>query len=218
MRFRPPRRHRTKMMWLAVATVLAAFATAESCEKQVDNAVEDIETELARAQPPFALPTTGFLGACWGDPGVASEFGDPHTGIDVWDAKDQGFGPDGLGEIVYAVYAGEVTQSEGPKIQIAQDQLPDLYSGAVPQLGVVTYYTHLSERLVGVTERVEKGQPIGRQGVGNGIVHLHFSIKKGSGDERTIANTLDPGAYLGLDLHYPNCGVGTPRWLEPFGD
>jgi len=205
------------VLFLAVAAAIAGFGTGDSCEKQVNDALDAAKTEIAEAKAPFALPTSGYLGACWGDPGVKSEFGDPHTGIDVWDSKDKGFGSDGVGATVYAVYAGEVTQSEGSKIQIAHDRLPDLYSGTVPQLAVVTYYTHLSERLVGVGARVTKGQPIGRQGVGNGVVHLHFSIKKGSGDERYIKNTLDPSTYLGLSLSYPNCGLGTDRWLEPFG-
>lgn len=149
---------------------------------------------------------------------MKSEFGDPHTGLDIWDSTDGGFGADGAGADVYAAFSGEVIQSEGAKIQIRHDPIDDAYVEVVPQLGVVTYYTHLSERLVDVGDRVSKGQVIGRQGVGNGIVHLHFSIKRGTDDERYIQNTLDPSGYLGMSLASPDCGVDTSRWHETFGN
>jgi murein DD-endopeptidase MepM/ murein hydrolase activator NlpD len=205
------------LVHVTVAAAMFLSLAAADCEEQVNQAVDDLEQEIADEVPAFALPTRGYLGACWGDPGVRSEFGDPHTGIDIWDSTDAGFGADATGADVFAAFGGKVIQSEGQKIQIRHDPIDDAYVEVVPQLGVVTYYTHLSERLVVVGERVSKGQLIGRQGVGNGIVHLHFSIKRGTDDERYIQNTLDPSKYLGKNLASPECGLDTPRWHEPFG-
>ena len=173
----------------------------------------------ALPHPPFAMPTEGFLGACWDDPspGAQTSTGSNHTGIDVWShANDlSGTNP---GKPVYAVFDGSVRTAALPRIELALDPLPEEYEGLVPQrTGLGAYYTHLSSIRVSAGGRVTKGQLIGYQGnAGTQAVHLHFSIKRGSGSELYIANTWDPSSYFGLELAYPSCGIGTARWMEPF--
>jgi murein DD-endopeptidase MepM/ murein hydrolase activator NlpD len=199
------------------------LATAADCEQKVKDAKEKVNQEVAKLEAPFALPTTGFLGACWGDTndGVRSDFGDPHTGIDVWSTKEGNFLPNGQGTPVYSAYGGKVVSSENGHIEIANDPLPDAYSSIVPQLQVNTYYAHLSVLLVHVGDRpVTRGQLIGYQGnvgvKGGWPVHLHFVVKTNTGHSEYIKNTQDPTPYLGLDLKYPACGLFKERWLEPF--
>lgn len=174
----------------------------------------------APPQPaPFARPTRGYLGACWDDPDprARSGGGTNHTGIDVWSDRTAQ-GPQR--QPVYAVYDGVVRTAASPRIEITLDALPSSYSGSVPQLsGLAAYYTHLSEIWVRPGQRVARGQQIGVQGDvgGNGIIHLHFSVKKRPGaSELYIANTWDPSTYLRMQLSWPSCGVNTTRWGESF--
>jgi hypothetical protein len=174
--------------------------------------------------PPFALPTQGYLGVCWDDPKFKSGGNTNHAGIDVWSDKDDDSGNNKPGKPVYAVYDGEVEQTDDRRITLKLDTLPMEYEGILPQReGLRGYYTHLEEIYVTAAEsgqsphRVQKGDLIGRQGnKGTTMVHLHFSLKKGTGSEDYIENTLDPSPYLGMKLASPDCGVSTNMWMSEF--
>ncbi len=175
-------------------------------------------TDAKTAVPPaFAMPTRGFLGACWNDPGVTSEGGTNHTGLDLWSAAGDPSGGTSW-QPVFAVSEGTVSFVDDRRIEITLDTLSSAYDGIVPQRsGLTAYYTHLSQILVNKRDPVSRGELIGYQGkTGTDIVHLHWSLKKGTGSETVISNTLDPSPYLGANYAYPSCGLGTSRWMEPF--
>ena len=145
-------------------------------------------------EPPFLLPTDGFIGFLWGD---SFRPGHHHQGIDVFGPT----GPDGLGQTpVVAAYDGYLTR------------LPEWRSAVIlrhpqdplrPGRQIWTYYTHMAdaegnsfivpEFPPGTTEVfVRAGTLLGYQGNFSGDphnpvgMHLHFSIVKDDGQGRFL--------------------------------
>lgn len=56
---------RTLLFHIAIAAPMFLSVAAADCEEQVNQAVDDLEREVAEEVPPFVLPTRGYLGACW---------------------------------------------------------------------------------------------------------------------------------------------------------
>ncbi len=160
---------------------------------------------------PFTIPTSGYVGFVWAD---SFHPGSLHQGIDIFGGSEPGRVP------VLAAYEGYLTRLPDWKstviLRIPVDPLQ-------PGRQIWTYYTHMADKNgesyvspefpPGTSEVfVEAGAFLGDQGdysgdPGNPVgVHLHFSIVQddGSGrflNELEIDNTLDPTAYLGLDLN-----------------
>lgn len=160
---------------------------------------------------PFLQPTNGYIGFLWDD---SFRPGHRHQGIDIFGGQAAGLTP------VYTAYSGYLTRLPDWKssliIRIPADPLQ-------PGRQIWTYYTHLADRQgnsfivpafpPGSTEvYVEAGSLLGYQGDYSGDpnnptgVHLHFSIVLDDGqgrflNELKIENTLDPSAYLGLQLN-----------------
>jgi murein DD-endopeptidase MepM/ murein hydrolase activator NlpD len=137
----------------------------------------------------LVIPTGGTVGWSYRWP---TGGGTLHTGVDLFGAR---------GDPVYAAGAGPVLSADDRRVRIRH--------GA---LGIDSYYTHLDRVHVRTGQVVARGQLIGDKGDkgADGIVHLHFSLTRvpaGAAswlwlDERDIANTVDPSAYLGANLNY----------------
>ena len=136
----------------------------------------------------FVIPTTGTVGWSYRWP---TGGGSLHTGVDLFGAR---------GDPVYAAEGGPVLSADDRRVRVRH-----------AALGVDTYYTHLERVHVRTGQRVARGQLIGEKGdKGADVVHLHFSVTRvPSGaadwtwlDEREIANTVDPSAYLGANVDY----------------
>lgn len=115
----------------------------------------------------FDIPTAGLLGAPYKDPvGGVPGYSDVHTGIDILG---------NVGDDIYAAYHGEVERVTSSSISIWH-----------PDLGVRTYYSHLSDVVIALGP-VARGTVIGKKGsAGTDFVHLHFSVSKRGLDERYL--------------------------------
>jgi murein DD-endopeptidase MepM/ murein hydrolase activator NlpD len=143
----------------------------------------------------FVIPSNGTLGTTYRQPGGGEAgFSDVHTGIDILGTTD---------DDVYAAYDGVVSYLSYPRGSIWH-----------ADLGVETYYTHMSVITVKPGQKVQRGEVIGKKGAVNtgGIVLLHFSVKKRSIDERYLANTFDPSPYLKANVNYT---TGARQFLRP---
>ena len=166
-------------------------------------------------QAPFLQPTDGFVAFFWGD-----RYG-KHQGIDI-------FGPENMGVTpVVAAYDGFLTRltdwMSAVIIRIPDDPLE-------PGRQIWTYYTHMADAQgntfisddfpTGTFDvPVKAGTFLGFQGNFSADpdnptgVHLHFSIVHDDGkgnflNELEIRNTLDPSAYLSLELNADRIGDG----------
>jgi peptidoglycan LD-endopeptidase LytH len=164
---------------------------------------------------PFILPSDGFIGLLYADPRGPYSASRPHQGIDIFSADEPGATP------VYAAAAGYITR-EASWISSVIQRVPD--DPLHPGRQIWLYYTHMASRdgnsfIVdafppGTREQfVEQGTLLGYTGDYNGNsarsvwTHLHFSIVRDNGaggyrNELEFANTLDPSAYLGMEVHY----------------
>jgi hypothetical protein len=170
-------------------------------------------------EAPFVMPTTGYVGFLWGD---SFRPGHRHQGLDIFGPS----GPDGLGETpVVAAYTGFLTRLPEWRasviLRIPRDPLE-------PERQIWIYYTHMADAEghsfispdfpPGTFERfVRAGTALGYQGNYSADpdnptgIHLHFSIVLDDGqggfrNELEIANTLDPSAYLGIEVHAARIG------------
>jgi murein DD-endopeptidase MepM/ murein hydrolase activator NlpD len=170
-------------------------------------------------QAPFVMPTSGLVGFYWGD---TFQPGRRHQGIDIFGPT----GPSGLGQTpVVAAYDGYLTRLPSWRsaviIRIPSDPLR-------PGRQIWTYYAHMADPdgnsfisvayPAGTTEQaVRAGTLLGYQGnysadPGNPTgMHLHFSIvlddgRGGFRNELDIGNTLDPSAYLGIEVYASRAG------------
>ncbi|MBA4420907.1 MAG: hypothetical protein C0391_07145 [Anaerolinea sp.] len=160
---------------------------------------------------PFLFPTDGLVGYLWDD---SFHPGHRDQGIDIFSGTKPGITP------VYAAYDGYLSREPDWKssliIRVPDDPL-------MPGRQIWLYYTHLADpdgnsfipinSSPGTYEKpVKAGDLLGCQGnysadSANPVgVHLHFSIVKDDGNggylnELEIQNTLDPSAYLGLELN-----------------
>ncbi len=161
---------------------------------------------------PMLIPTSGFIGVGYGD-GLPPLY--RHTGYDI-------FSPDGQGNVtpVVAAYDGWLTREPDWRsaviIRHPDFPLPDRTAT------IWTYYTHMASTdgqvsfiaadfPPGTHERfVSAGTLLGYQGTWSGDpdratgLHLHFSVVRslaggGYANETEIANTFDPGPFLGLE-------------------
>ncbi len=166
-----------------------------------------------RCQPdaPMLMPTAGYIGFGWDD---SFRPGHRHSGYDI-------FSPDGAVNVtpVIAAYDGYLTREPGWRSALIIRH-PD-FPAVVPGEQIWTYYTHMasadgSQSFIdpafpaGTRELfVPAGALLGYQGNWSGSaasptgIHLHFSIVKstsggGYADETDIANTYDPGPFLGV--------------------
>lgn len=166
-----------------------------------------------RCQPgaPMLIPTSGYIGFGWSD---SFRPGHSHSGYDI-------FSPDGENNItpVVAAYEGYLTRETDWRSAVIIRH-PD-FPAVVPGEQIWTYYTHMasadgetsyiSARFPPGTHEVfvEAGTLLGYQGnwSGNPVaptgLHLHFSVVKsaiagGYANETEIANTYDPGPFLGV--------------------
>ncbi len=190
-----------------------------------DHADWAIQSGARCGKAPFQMPTSGYIGYLWDD---GFQPGHRHQGIDIFGGGQPGETP------VYAAADGYLTRLADWKssliIRIPSDPLQ-------PGRQIWTYYTHMAgpdgASLIsedfppGTSETfVAAGTLLGHQGNFSGTpgspvgVHLHFSIVLDDGqnhftNELDIQNTLDPSAYLGLNLnaHFNNgeiplCPIG----------
>jgi peptidoglycan LD-endopeptidase LytH len=168
-----------------------------------------------RCQPdaPMLMPTAGYIGFGWDD---SFRPGHRHSGYDI-------FTPDRAVNVtpVIAAYDGYLTREPDWRSSVIIRH-PD-FPVIVPGEQIWTYYTHMasangSQSFVapqfppGTREIfVPAGTLLGYQGNWSGNaaaptgIHLHFSVVKstpggGYADETSIANTLDPGPFLGVTL------------------
>jgi murein DD-endopeptidase MepM/ murein hydrolase activator NlpD len=162
---------------------------------------------------PFMLPTGGFIGLLWNDPGGPYNILRRHSGLDI-------FGDGRSGEIpVHAAYDGFLTRLDNWVSAVIIRHDDPLQAGRT----IWTYYTHMASRdgesyiadrfPQGVADvPVKQGELIGYQGEYNGDslrtvgLHLHFSIVLSDSDgsfknESDAGNTLDPSPYLGLTVN-----------------
>lgn len=175
-------------------------------------------------QAPFVMPTDGYIGFLWDD---SFQLGHRHQGLDIFGPQETGVTP------VVAAAAGYLTRLPDWKstlaIRIPEDPLQ-------PGRQIWTYYTHIAspdgkafivaDFPPGTSEvYVEAGTLLGYQGNYSGDpnnptgVHLHFSIVRDDGHgwlagELDIRNTLDPSAYLGLNVN-ANTNRGDVPQCEP---
>jgi len=171
---------------LIAATARPAFGARGDCAEPID-------------QSPYL---TGNLAVSAGEP-IELRFRLRNCGSTTWSAPAWTF-------------RGQVVWRSGSSIAIALDPLPGKYAGVVPQLvGLQAYYAHVTEqvhedgRQLRIGDRVRRGELIGygRDPLG----HVHSSLKANGGDERYLANTLDPSTYYGFSpgtLQWPHCGSG----------
>jgi murein DD-endopeptidase MepM/ murein hydrolase activator NlpD len=170
-------------------------------------------------EAPFLIPTDGFVAFFWGD---RYSSGKKHQGVDI-------FSPSGRDEIgvtpVVAAYDGYLTRLSDWRsaviIRIPEDPLQ-------PGRQIWIYYAHMadpegnsfivSDYPPGTHEKyVAAGTLLGYQGNYSADpdnptgVHLHFSIVLDDGkghylNELEFHNTLDPSAYLGVELNSDRIG------------
>lgn len=167
---------------------------------------------------PFILPTDGWIGLLYNDPGGPYSANNPHQGIDIFSDSEAGVTP------VYAAYDGYVTREPGWRSTLIM-RVPD--DPLHPGQQIWLYYTHMADRAGNdfiedafppgtYGEFVEQGTLLGYTGEYNGEslrdiwVHLHFSIVMDDGNGRYLNeldfnNTLDPSPYLGMAVSYA-CG------------
>lgn len=162
-------------------------------------------------QPPFVMPTDGYIGYLWDD---SFRPGHRHSGIDIFGGTAVGVTP------VVAAYPGYLTRlpewRSAVIVRVPEDPLE-------PTRQIWLYYTHManpagnsfisSDFPPGTEEKyIEAGTFLGYQGNYTGDaynpsgVHLHFSIVLSGPDgsflnELEIKNTLDPSPYFGLPLN-----------------
>ena len=166
-----------------------------------------------RCQPdaPMLLPTAGYIGFGWDD---SFRPGHRHSGYDI-------FSPERAVNVtpVIAAYDGYLTREPGWRSAVILRH-PD-FPAIVPGEQIWTYYTHMasadgSQSFIapqfpaGTRDLfVPAGTLLGYQGNWSGNaasptgIHLHFSIVKSTpggsyADETDIANTYDPGPFLGV--------------------
>ncbi|MDX1600683.1 MAG: M23 family metallopeptidase [Anaerolineales bacterium] len=177
---------------------------------------------------PFLIPTEGMIGFLWGD---SFRPGHVHQGIDIFAPT----GPEGLGETpVVAAYDGYITREADWRSALIQRVPKDPLQ---PERQIWLYYTHMAdpqgnsfivdEFPAGAEEKfVTAGTLLGYQGNYSGNpdnptgIHLHFSIVKDDGqgnflNELEFDNTVDPSAYLGLELNAEQAGDQIPLCPEP---
>jgi peptidoglycan LD-endopeptidase LytH len=173
-------------------------------------------THLRKPCPgaPFLLPSIGFVGFLFGDPGGPYTLINRHPGIDIFGNGKPGTVP------VYAAYDGYLIR------------LPDWISSVIiripkdplnPSRQIWTYYAHMAsvdgkqsfisrEYPAGTSEKfIKQGTLIGYQGLYAGVgmprisMHLHFSVVLSDANgsfrnETRFGNTLDPSPYFGMSL------------------
>lgn len=170
-----------------------------------------IQAKERCGQAPFQQPTSGYIGYLWDD---SFRVGHRHQGIDIFGGGEPGETP------VYAVSDGYLTRLSDWKSSVIL-RLPE--DPLQPGRQIWTYYTHMAgpqgnsfvaaDFPPGTKEVfVQAGTLLGHQGNWSGTpgnpvgVHLHFSVVLDDGqgqflNELDINNTLDPSAYLGLELN-----------------
>lgn len=164
-----------------------------------------------QTEAPMLMPTAGYIGFGWDD---SFRPGHRHSGYDI-------FSPDRAVNVtpVIAAYDGYLTREPGWRSAVIIRH-PD-FPAVVPGEQIWTYYTHMasadgSQSFIapqfpaGTRELfVPAGTLLGYQGNWSGSaaaptgIHLHFSIVKSTpggsyADETDIANTYDPGPFLGV--------------------
>lgn len=162
---------------------------------------------------PFLLPSAGFIGLLYADPGRPYNGLRRHTGVDI-------FGDGAPGEIpIVAAYDGYLTRLDDWRSTVIIRHDDPLQPGRI----IWTYYTHMAnvdgtESFIvddfppGTHEQfVAQGTLLGYQGeyAGTGApiaMHAHFSIVESDADgsfknEALLSNTLDPSPYLGLAVN-----------------
>ena len=166
-----------------------------------------------RCQPdaPMLMPTAGYIGFNWDD---SFRPGHRHSGYDIFSpARAVNVTP------VIAAYDGYLTRE--PDWRSAVIIRHPNFPAIVPGEQIWSYYTHMasadgsqsfiaSQFPPGTRELfVPAGTLLGYQGNWSGNaaaptgIHLHFSIVKSTpggsyADETDIANTYDPGPFLGV--------------------
>lgn len=170
-----------------------------------------LPTQRCSPDAPMVLPTAGYIGFGWDD---SFRPGHRHSGYDI-------FSPDGAVNVtpVVAAYDGYLTREPGWRSAVIIRH-PD-FPAIVPSEQIWTFYTHMASAdgaasfiapqfPPGTREVfVPAGTLLGYQGNWSGSagnptgIHLHFSIVKstpggGYADETEIANTYDPGPFLGV--------------------
>ncbi|MBI9049591.1 MAG: M23 family metallopeptidase [Anaerolineaceae bacterium] len=173
---------------------------------------------------PFQFPTDGFVGYLWGD---SFRPGHNHSGLDIFSGTEPGVTP------IYAVYDGYLTR-ESDWISTVIVRIPS--DPLNPGRQIWTYYTHMADKdgISAIREEfpagthevfVEAGTLLGYMGNYSGTpgnptgVHLHLSIVKDDGNgnylnETEIKNTLDPSAYLGMNLRGASNAGDVPMCLN----
>ncbi len=177
---------------------------------------------------PFVMPTDGYIGFFWQD---TFQLGHVHQGLDIFEPA----GPSGLGQTpVVAAYDGYLTRlpdwHSAVIVRVPNDPLQ-------PGRQIWLYYTHMADAQgrsfiapdfpPGTNETfVPAGALLGYQGDYSGDpnnpvgVHLHFSIVQDDGqgsfkNELDVSNTLDPSAYLGMQLDARRVGDGVAVCPSP---
>lgn len=163
---------------------------------------------------PFMLPSDGFIGLLWNDPASPYTITATHAGIDIFGNGTPGTVP------VYAAYDGYLTRLESWVSSVIIRHDDPLQPGRT----IWTYYTHMASRDGGESFVVDEFPPgtgnvfvrqgtlLGYQGEYAGVgrapigMHLHFSIVLSDENgvftnQDFISNTLDPSAYLGMQLN-----------------
>jgi len=130
--------------------------------KKIEDVVKD-ENPKKYWQGRFEMPTSGRISMTFGiDEFINGDESGKHRGLDIANAA---------GTLVKAANSGIVRLAErlpahGNCVVIEHGQ------------GIFTYYAHMQKLLVGVSEKVMKGQIIGQMGK-TGVAtgpHLHFSV------------------------------------------
>lgn len=176
---------------------------------------------------PFILPSSGFVGLLWNDPGGPYNRFSPHQGLDIFGAGEPGTVP------IYAAYDGYLTRlPEWQSSVIIQHDDP-----LQPGRKIWTYYTHMANGdasqdfivddfpMGTYGQYVERGTLIGYQGTYSGGIrpigmHVHFSIVLAESDgsfknEAIFQNTLDPTPYLGMEVNLPDVEGRPVRCVNP---
>lgn len=168
----------------------------------------------------MALPTDGYVGFGRGD---SFRPGHSHSGFDIFSPDGQGNVTP-----IYAAYDGYLTREASWRstVIIRHPDFPGIPGlsppdGPAPGDPIWTYYTHMAaadgqtsfvaDQFPAGTYNVfvEAGTLLGYQGTWSGTparptgLHLHFSIVRstpsgGYANETDMANTYDPGPFLGL--------------------
>lgn len=133
-------------------------------------------SDRSGARPQMVVPAPGGISTLFGEVGWYWRRG-WHTGIDYASS---------YGDTVLAALDGIVIESEFDQITGYGSYIKIDHGD-----GLHTLYAHLSNRLVSIGDRVERGEPIGLVGDSGFAIgpHLHFEV-------RQYGEHLDPLQYL----------------------